>query len=90
MSENSKVVCSFCGKDKQDTNILIAGTTAHICDACIKQAHEIIKEDLKDEIFSRENFNLLKPKATENILLKEQMNLAQHEISHPLATFLQI
>tara|TARA_B100001758_G_scaffold247959_1_gene269199 strand:- start:24937 stop:26166 length:1230 start_codon:yes stop_codon:yes gene_type:complete len=68
MSENSKVVCSFCGKDKQDTNILIAGTTAHICDACIKQAHEIIKEDLKDEIFSRENFNLLKPKAIKDHL----------------------
>ena len=62
MSENSKVVCSFCGKDKQDTNILIAGTAAHICDSCINQAHEIVKEDLNDEVFSREDFTLLKPK----------------------------
>jgi len=62
MSDNSKVVCSFCGKDKQDTNILIAGSAAHICDSCIEQAHEIVKEDAADEIFSGEGFILLKPK----------------------------
>ena len=62
MSDNLKIVCPFCGKDKQDTNILIAGTAAHICDDCIEQAHEIIKEDTNDEIFSREDFTLLKPK----------------------------
>jgi ATP-dependent Clp protease ATP-binding subunit ClpX len=62
MSEDSKVICSFCGKNKQDTNILIAGTTAHICDSCIEQAHEIVKEDAAAEIFSGEGFILLKPK----------------------------
>ena len=62
MSEDSKVICSFCGKNKQDTNILIAGTTAHICDSCIEQAHEIVKEDAADKIFSGEGFILLKPK----------------------------
>ena len=63
MSESEKVGCSFCGKNKQDTNILIAGTSAHICDACIEQAHEIVKEDLNDDLFSTEDFTLLKPKA---------------------------
>ena len=63
MSEVEKVICSFCGKNKQDTNILIAGTSAHICDACIEQAHEIVKEDLNDDLFSTEDFTLLKPKA---------------------------
>ena len=63
MSESEKVICSFCGKNKQDTNILIAGTSAHICDACIEQAHEIVKEDLNDDLFSTEDFTLLKPKA---------------------------
>jgi len=62
MSESEKVICSFCGKNKQDTNILIAGTSAHICDACIQQAHEIVKEDLNDDLFSAEDFTLLKPK----------------------------
>jgi len=62
MLENNKVLCSFCGKDKQDTNILIAGTSAHICDLCIEQAHEIVKEDAVDEIFIANDFTLLKPK----------------------------
>jgi len=62
MSENDKVLCSFCGKDKQDTNILIAGTSAHICDLCIEQAHEIVKEDAADKVFIANDFTLLKPK----------------------------
>ena len=62
MSENDKVLCSFCGKDKQDTNILIVGTSAHICDLCIEQAHEIVKEDAADEVFIANDFTLLKPK----------------------------
>ena len=62
MSENNKVLCSFCGKDKQDTNILIAGTSAHICDLCIEKAHEIVKEDAADEVFIANDFTLLKPK----------------------------
>ncbi len=62
MSENEKVVCSFCGKNKQDTNILIAGTSAHICDACIEQAHDIVKEDSISETTLLQDFTLLKPK----------------------------
>ena len=34
--------CSFCGKQKADTNLLIAGLDAHICDQCIDQAHGIV------------------------------------------------
>src|SRR5690606_11234891 len=37
---------SFCGRDKQDTNVLIAGITGHICDGCITQAQNIIQEEL--------------------------------------------
>jgi len=62
MSENEKVVCSFCGKNKQDTNILIAGTSAHICDECIEQAHDIVKEDSISETTLSKDFTLLKPK----------------------------
>jgi len=62
MSENEKVTCSFCGKNKQDTNILIAGTSAHICDECIEQAHDIVREDTVSEITLSEDFKLLKPK----------------------------
>ncbi len=39
--------CSFCGRKKPETNLLIAGIDAHICDKCIEQAHGIVVEELK-------------------------------------------
>jgi ATP-dependent Clp protease ATP-binding subunit ClpX len=39
--------CSFCGKKKADTNLLIAGIDAHICDRCIEQANGIVIEESK-------------------------------------------
>jgi ATP-dependent Clp protease ATP-binding subunit ClpX len=39
--------CSFCGRPKRDTNILIAGLEAHICDYCIDQAKDIMREEVK-------------------------------------------
>ncbi|TPN85999.1 ATP-dependent Clp protease ATP-binding subunit ClpX [Aquimarina algicola] len=41
--------CSFCGRKKPETNLLIAGLDAHICDRCIIQAHGIVVEEAKDE-----------------------------------------
>jgi ATP-dependent Clp protease ATP-binding subunit ClpX len=39
--------CSFCGRKKTETNLLIAGLDAHICDKCIEQAHGIVIEESK-------------------------------------------
>ena len=39
--------CSFCGRKKPETNLLIAGIDAHICDKCIEQAHGIVIEELR-------------------------------------------
>lgn len=39
--------CSFCGRKKAETNLLIAGLDAHICDRCIEQAHGIVIEESK-------------------------------------------
>ena len=38
----SDLQCSFCGKKKDQTSLLIAGIDAHICDLCIEQANGII------------------------------------------------
>lgn len=38
--------CSFCGRDKSEALMLIAGMNAHICEVCIEQAHDIIQEEL--------------------------------------------
>lgn len=39
--------CSFCGRKKAETNLLIAGINAHICDKCIEQANGIVLEEVK-------------------------------------------
>lgn len=38
--------CSFCGKDKSEALILIAGVEGHICEVCVEQAVDIIEEEL--------------------------------------------
>ncbi|MEY3600234.1 MAG: hypothetical protein RLZZ463_1011, partial [Bacteroidota bacterium] len=38
--------CSFCGRKKAETQLLIAGIEAHICDRCIEQAHGIVAEEI--------------------------------------------
>src|SRR5690606_14882860 len=55
---------SFCGRAKADTDILIAGIYAHICENCVEQAHGIVLEELKSqksEEFSND-FMLKKPR----------------------------
>ena len=44
-----KLNCSFCGRAKPQTQLLIAGLDAHICDKCILQAHGIVKEETTEE-----------------------------------------
>ena len=57
--------CSFCGRKKPETDLLIAGIDAHICDKCIEQAHGIVLEELKANKGSKNNVGdliLKKPK----------------------------
>ena len=62
--EEEKVICSFCGRSKQETDVFIAGTTGHICNLCISQAHEIISEEVEHKLRKdlAEELTLLKPK----------------------------
>ena len=54
--------CSFCGREKKDTNLLIAGISGHICDRCIEQAYSIVQEELGVQgEFDMEQIKLLKP-----------------------------
>lgn len=55
--------CSFCGRAKPQTQLLIAGLDAHICDKCILQAHGIIKEETsEDKEETKFDVELLPPK----------------------------
>ncbi len=46
MKSRNQEHCSFCGKNKKETVILIAGIEAHICEACVSQAHDILTEEM--------------------------------------------
>ena len=43
------VKCSFCGRDKEDVQMLIAGVTGHICENCIEQASQIVGEESEQD-----------------------------------------
>lgn len=62
--------CSFCGRKKAETNILIAGLDAHICDRCIEQAHGIVLEEAKQESSNELSSELVlrKPKSIKKFL----------------------
>lgn len=62
--------CSFCGRKKPETNLLIAGLDAHICDKCIEQAHGIVLEESKQADSKELSADLMlsKPKAIKAFL----------------------
>ncbi len=70
--------CSFCGREKKETNILIAGLSGHICDRCIEQAHEIVMEEVKKkDNFDVNQIELLKPSEIKDFL--DQYVIGQEE-----------
>ncbi len=45
-SSEKTLYCSFCGKSQHEVKKLIAGSSVFICDECIGQCNEIIREEL--------------------------------------------
>ena len=65
----SELHCSFCGKKKAETVLLIAGIDAHICDECIEQANGIILQESKQEKETEsKDSELLKPQQIKSFL----------------------
>ena len=70
MSKEENLECSFCGRKKAETDLLIAGIDAHICDKCIEQAHGIVEEEVSDTKTSSlsKDLTLKKPKEIKEFL----------------------
>ena len=66
----SELQCSFCGKKKAETELLIAGIDAHICDQCIEQANGIVIQEASSDVNNPEvsKTKLLKPQEIKNFL----------------------
>ncbi len=53
--------CSFCGRSKKEVDVLLAGYGgAHICNYCVDQAYQIIREEYKKKTTDKV-LNVLKP-----------------------------
>ena len=58
MTEKKNLTCSFCGKNRESVDKLIAGPSVYICNECISLSYNIIvneKSKLIDEQFDLEN-----------------------------------
>ena len=54
--------CSFCGRSRKEVAILISGLNGFICESCVSQAHEIIKEEVEHQSkLDLSSVKLLKP-----------------------------
>ena len=69
MSED-RLSCSFCGLNKLQTKILVAGQDAHICDQCIEQAFSILNHQNKsnESSINIEKSELINPKEIKQYL----------------------
>lgn len=83
--EKKDIKCSFCGRDKQDTNVLIAGITGHICDNCIAQAQNIIAEELNQRDRTELEGNLVLQKPSEIKAYLDEYIIGQDEAKKVLS-----
>ncbi|MCW5907423.1 MAG: ATP-dependent Clp protease ATP-binding subunit ClpX [Chitinophagales bacterium] len=70
MKKEQEPGCSFCGRKKRETQILISGIEGHICENCVNQAQQIIDEELfqKHKKFQFSLPNSIKPKDIKKFL----------------------
>ncbi len=65
MKQKQDIVCSFCGRDKSQANVLIAGINGHICDQCVAQAQTIIHDEQDQKLKTTIGTPLTLPKPAE-------------------------
>lgn len=46
MAKQQTLHCSFCGRNREEVKMLIAGQDGHICENCVEHAQEIIAQEL--------------------------------------------
>lgn len=74
-SKNKGQKCSFCGRDKSDTLLLIAGVEGHICEACVEQAYEIVNEELGNtKGKSKSDYSFKLPSGVTPMQIKEYLD----------------
>ena len=49
MAKDKELHCSFCGKEQEEVNKLIAGTSGYICNECIELCHDMLLNEEHSE-----------------------------------------
>ena len=78
--------CSFCGRNREEVKILIAGQEGHICENCVEHAREIIEQELMtkdDKTPSSFKLTIKKPKEIKKFL--DEYVIGQDEAKKILA-----
>ncbi len=77
--------CSFCGRVRTDTQLLIAGIDAYICNHCVGQANSILLEESSSKMDGGKipDFKLMKP--IEIKIFLDQYVIGQDEAKRTLA-----
>ena len=82
----STLHCSFCGRNRDEVKILIAGQEGHICENCVEHAKEIIEQELmlkSDTPGSDFKLNVKKPMEMKRFL--DEYVIAQDDAKKVLA-----
>ncbi len=79
MAKDNLIRCSFCGRDKREAKMLIAGQQGHICDNCVAEAFKIVSADSESvaKESATQSLKLLKPHAIKEYL--DQYIVGQNE-----------
>lgn len=65
----STLHCSFCGRNRDEVKILIAGQEGHICEGCVDHAREIVEQEVTSKQDGKSGFKLT---------VKKPMELKKH------------
>jgi ATP-dependent Clp protease ATP-binding subunit ClpX len=87
MANHKKTNCSFCGRSKNEVGMLLSGIEGHICNNCLQQGYEVVKEELGSSSSkgspTGQQFDLVKPKDLKAYL--DQYVIGQEEAKKHLS-----
>jgi ATP-dependent Clp protease ATP-binding subunit ClpX len=86
MAKNNPLHCSFCGRNRDEVKILIAGQEGHICENCTEHAQEIIQQELQqkqEQTISNFKLNVKKPAEIKTYL--DEYIIGQNEAKKVMA-----
>jgi ATP-dependent Clp protease ATP-binding subunit ClpX len=79
--------CSFCGRNRDEVKILIAGQEGHICENCVEHAQEIIQQELmiREDTPGGSSFKLTVKKPIEIKRILDEYVIAQDDAKKVLS-----